>query len=44
MTKHIVIRKIRDSKARELARVYLSRTVTTRWMPGALVPAHSSCR
>ena len=34
MTKHIVIREIRDNRTRELARVYLSRAVTTRWMPG----------
>ena len=44
MTKHIVTREIRDNKTRELARVYLSRAVITRWMPGALTPARSSCR
>ena len=33
VTKHIVTREIRDNETRELARVYLSRTVTTRWMP-----------
>ena len=44
MTKHIVTREIRDNKIRELARVYLSRAVITRWMPGALAPARSSCR
>ena len=44
VTKHIVTREIRDNKIRELARVYLSRVVTTRWMPGALAPARSSCR
>ena len=44
VTKHIVTRKIRDNKIRELARVSLSRAVTTRWMPGALAPARSSCR
>ena len=44
MTKDIVTREIRDKKIRELARVYLSRAVTTRWMPGALAPARSSCR
>ena len=43
MTKHIVTREIRDNKTRELARVYLSRAVTTRWMLGALAPARSSC-
>ena len=42
--KHIVTREIRDNKIRELARVYLSRAVTTRWIPGALAPARSSCR
>ena len=35
MTKLIVTGEIRDNKTRELARVYLSRAVTTRWMPGA---------
>ena len=44
MTKHIVIREIRDNRTRELARVSLSRAVTSRWMPGALAPARSSCR
>ena len=44
VTKHIVNREIRDNKIRELARVYLSRAVTTRWMTGALPPARSSCR
>ena len=44
MTKHIATRKIRDNKTRELARVYLSRAVTTRWMPVDLAPARSSCR
>ena len=44
MTKYIVTREIHDNKTRELARVYLSRAVTTRWMPGALAPAHSSYR
>ena len=44
VTKHIVTREIRDNKIGELARVYLSRAVTTRWMPGALAPARSSCR
>ena len=44
VTKHIVTREIHDNKIRELARVYLSRAVTTRWMPGALAPARSSCR
>ena len=44
MTKHIVTREIRDNKIRELARVSLSRAATTRWMPGALALAHSSCR
>ena len=44
VTKHIVTREIRDNKIRELARVYLSRAVTTRWMPGALARARSSCR
>ena len=43
VTKHIVTREIRDNKIREFARVYLSRAVTTRWMPGALAPARSSC-
>ena len=43
MTRHIVTREIRDNKIRELARVYLSRAVTTRWMPGALASARSSC-
>ena len=42
MTKHIVTREIRDSKIRELARVYLSRAVTTRWIPGALARARLS--
>ena len=36
VTKHIVTREIRDNKIRELARVYLSRAVTTRWMSDAL--------
>ena len=44
MTKHIVIHQIRDNIIRELARVYLSRAVTTRWIPSALAPARSSCR
>ena len=44
MTKHIVTREIRDNKTRELARVYLSRAVTTRWMPGTLAPARASYR
>ena len=44
VTKHIVTREIRDNKIRELARVYLSRAVTTRWMSGALAPTRSSCR
>ena len=44
MTKHIVTREIRDNKIRELARVCLSRALTTRRMPGALAPARSSCR
>ena len=44
MTKHMVTREIRDNKIRELARVSLSAAVTTRWMPGALAPARSSCR
>ena len=44
MTKHIVTREIRDNKTRELGREYLSRAVTTRWMPGALASARSSCR
>ena len=44
VTKHIVTREIRDNKIRELARMYLSRSVTTRWMPGALAPARLSCR
>ena len=43
MTKHIVTRKIRDNKIRELGRLCLSRALTTRWMPGALPPVHSSC-
>ena len=44
VTKYIVTREIRDNKVRELAPVYPSRAVTTRWMPGALAPARSSCR
>ena len=44
MTKHIVTREIRDNKNRELARVFLSRAVTTRGMPGDLAPARSSWR
>ena len=44
VTKHIVTREIRNNKIREFARVYLSRAVTTRWMPGTLAPARSSCR
>ena len=44
VTKHIVTREIRDNNTREHARVYLSRVVTTRWMPGALAPVRSSCR
>ena len=44
VTKHIVTREIRDNKIREFTRVYLSRAVTTRWIPGALAPARSSCR
>ena len=43
MKRPIVIRKTRVNKNRELARVYLLRAVTTRWMPGALAPARSSC-
>ena len=44
MIKHIITREIRVNKIREFTRVYLSLAVTTRWMPGALVPARSSCR
>ena len=44
MTKYIVTRDIPDNKTRELARVSLSRAVTTRWMPGGLAPARLSCR
>ena len=44
VTKQIVTREIRDNKIRELARVCLSQAVTTRWMPGALALARSSCR
>ena len=43
MTGHIVTREIRDNKTRKLARMYLSRAVTTRWMPGALTLGRSSC-
>ena len=43
VTKYIVTREIRDNKIRELARVYPSRAVTTRWMSGALAPVRSSC-
>ena len=41
MTKHTVTGEIRDNRIRELARGYLSRAVTTRWMPGAFAPARS---
>ena len=44
VTKHIVTREIRDNKIREFERVYLSRAVTTRCMPGAFAPKRSSCR
>ena len=43
MTRLIVIRETSVNKHREPARVCLSQAVTTRWMPGALAPAHSSC-